>query len=160
MDEAFLQIALAEAREAAAEDEVPVGAVAVFDGKVVGRGRNARERASDPLAHAELLALAEASRSLGRWRLSGVTLYVTLEPCVMCAGALVNARIDRLVYGASDPKAGAVESLYGICTDPRLNHRLEVRGGVLAEEAGEILRDFFREKREKAREIRRDGRAG
>ena len=153
-------MALAEAREAAAEDEVPVGAVAVFDGKVVGVGRNARERTADPLAHAEMLALAGAARTLGRWRLSGVTLYVTLEPCAMCAGAIVNARVDRLVYGAKDPKAGAVESLYEICTDPRLNHRLEVRGGVLAEEAGGILRDFFRKKREKAREIRRDGRAG
>ena len=160
MDEEFLKMALAEAREAAAEDEVPVGAVAVFDGKVVGVGRNARERTADPLAHAEMLALAGAARTLGRWRLSGVTLYVTLEPCAMCAGAIVNARVDRLVYGAKDPKAGAVESLYEICTDPRLNHRLEVRGGVLAEEAGGILRDFFRKKREKAREIRRDGRAG
>src|SRR5690606_34337053 len=121
-DERFLELALAEARKAAEEEEVPVGAIAVFDGVVVGRGRNARERRADPLAHAELDAIREASRTLGRWRLSGVTLYVTLEPCAMCAGAMVNARVDRLVYGASDPKAGAVQSLYEICTDPRLNH--------------------------------------
>lgn len=160
VDERFLRLALDEARKAAEEDEVPVGAIAVFDGKVVGVGRNAREREADPLAHAELLALSSAAKNLGRWRLSGVTLYVTLEPCAMCAGALVNARVDRLVYGARDPKAGAVESLYTICTDPRLNHRLEVTGGVLAEEAGDLLRNFFQGKRRKERELRRDGRAG
>lgn len=150
-DERFLELALQEARKAAGEDEVPVGAVAVYEGAVVGTGRNARERRGDPLAHAELDAIREASRTLGRWRLSGVTLYVTLEPCAMCAGAVVNARIDRLVYGASDPKAGAVESLYEVCTDPRLNHRVEVAKGVLAEECGGLLREFFRSKRAKAR---------
>ena len=160
MDEHFLKLALEEARKAAEEDEVPVGAVAVHEGRVVGVGRNARERMADPLAHAEILALSSAARHLGRWRLSGVTLYVTLEPCAMCAGALVNARVDRLVYGARDPKAGAVESLYGICTDPRLNHRLEVKGGVLAEEAGELLRSFFQRKRKEQEKLRRDGRAG
>jgi tRNA(adenine34) deaminase len=146
-DEDFLGFALDEARKAGEEEEVPVGAVAVFDGAVVGRGRNAREGRHDPLAHAELDAIREASRNLGRWRLSGVTLYVTLEPCAMCAGAVVNARIDRLVYGAPDPKAGAVRSLYELCTDPRLNHRLEVVAGVREEECGDLLRRFFRRKR-------------
>lgn len=146
-DESFLDLAIEEALKAAEEDEVPVGAIAVFEGNVVGRGRNAREGRADPLAHAELDAIRDASRTLGRWRLTGVTLYVTLEPCAMCAGALVNARIDRLVYGASDPKAGAVQSLYGICTDSRLNHRIEVVSGVRAREAGALLTDFFRRKR-------------
>jgi len=150
-DEAFLELALQEARRAAAEDEVPVGAIAVFQGEVVGTGRNARERRADPLAHAELDAIREASRNLGRWRLTGVTLYVTLEPCAMCAGAMVNARVDRLVYGASDPKAGAVRSLYEICTDTRLNHRIEVVSGIRAEEAGALLTDFFRSKRAAAK---------
>jgi tRNA(adenine34) deaminase len=145
--EHFVGLALEEARKAAAEEEVPVGAVAVFEGEVVGRGRNARERQADPLAHAELVAIAEAARTLGRWRLTGVTLYVTLEPCAMCAGAMVNARIERLVYGARDPKAGAVESLYAIPTDVRLNHRVEVVSGVRAEEAGALLHEFFRRKR-------------
>ncbi len=146
-DEDFFELAMDQAREAAEEDEVPVGAVAVFEGGVVGTGRNGREARADPLAHAELVAIREASRRLGRWRLTGVTLYVTLEPCAMCAGAVVNARIDRLVYGASDPKAGAVGSLYEICTDPRLNHRVEVVKGIKAEEAGALLTEFFRRKR-------------
>ncbi|HWV39002.1 MAG TPA: tRNA adenosine(34) deaminase TadA [Vulgatibacter sp.] len=145
--ERFLELAIVEARKAEGEGEVPVGAVAVFDGAVVGTGRNAREGRADPLAHAELDAIREASRALGRWRLTGVTLYVTLEPCAMCAGAVVNARIDRLVYGASDPKAGAVGSLYEICTDPRLNHRVEVVKGVMAVECGALLTEFFRRKR-------------
>ena len=142
-DEAMAE-ALALAREAAANGEVPVGAVAVFEGRVVGRGRNARESARDPTAHAELLAIQEAARTLGRWRLAGVTLVVTLEPCAMCAGAMVLARIDRLVYGASDPKAGAAGSLQDLCNDPRLNHRLPVERGLRAEEAGDLLREFFR----------------
>ncbi|AKU89687.1 tRNA adenosine(34) deaminase TadA [Vulgatibacter incomptus] len=150
-DDHFLELALIEARKAAEEDEVPVGAVAVFEGQVVGTGRNARERRADPLAHAELEAIREASRTLGRWRLTGVTLYVTLEPCAMCAGAVVNARVDRLVYGASDPKAGAVGSLYELCTDRRLNHRVEVVSGVRAVEAGTLLTEFFRRKRAAAR---------
>ena len=153
-DEAFLDLALHEARRAATEDEVPVGAVAVYQGQVVGTGRNARERRADPLAHAELDALREAARNLGRWRLSGVTLYVTLEPCAMCAGAMVNARVDRLVYGASDPKAGAVRSLYEICTDTRLNHRIEVVSGIRGEEAGALLTDFFRSKRAAGKALR------
>ncbi len=139
--------ALALAREAGARGEVPVGAVAVHDGRVVGRGANARESARDPTAHAELLAIQDAARTLGRWRLSGVTLYVTLEPCAMCAGAMVLARIDRLVYAATDPKAGAAGSLWDLPADARLNHRFPVERGLLAEEAGELLRAFFRARR-------------
>jgi len=156
-DEHFLDLALEEARNAAAEDEVPVGAIAVYQGEIVGRGRNARERRADPLAHAELDAIREASRTLGRWRLTGVSVYVTLEPCAMCAGAMVNARVDRLVYGASDPKAGAVQSLYGICTDSRLNHRIEVVSGVRGEESGALLTDFFRRKRAAGKAARNGG---
>ena len=147
MDETFMAEALAEARLAASEGEVPIGAVVVADGRIVGRGRNARERLRDPTAHAEILALQEASRALGRWRLSGATMYATLEPCPMCAGALVNARIDRLVYAVADPKAGAVDTLFDVVRDARLNHRLQVTTGVLAMECGEILREFFRERR-------------
>jgi tRNA(adenine34) deaminase len=139
--------ALRLAREAAEAGEVPVGAVALLDGRIVGRGANARERAHDPTAHAELLAIREASRALGRWRLTGVTLVVTLEPCAMCAGAMVLARIDRLVYAARDPKAGAAGSLQDLCNDPRLNHRFPVEAGLRAEEAGALLRDFFRARR-------------
>ncbi len=139
--------ALALAREAGARGEVPVGAVAVFEGRIVGRGANGREAKNDPTAHAELLAIQAAARTLGRWRLTGVTLVVTLEPCAMCAGAMVLARIDRLVYGASDPKAGAVGSLMDLSQDPRLNHRFPVERGLLADEAGELLRSFFRERR-------------
>jgi tRNA(adenine34) deaminase len=147
MDETFMAEALAEARLAAAEGEVPIGAVVAFEGRVVGRGRNARERLHDPTAHAEILALQEASRALGRWRLTGATLYATLEPCPMCAGALVNARVDRLVYGVPDPKAGAVGTLFDIPRDARLNHRVEVTLGVLADECGAVLKDFFKARR-------------
>jgi tRNA(adenine34) deaminase len=147
MDETFMAEALAQARLAAAEGEVPIGAVVVADGRVAGRGRNARERLNDPTAHAEILALQEASRELGRWRLSGATMYATLEPCPMCAGALVNARIDRLVYGVADPKAGAVDTLFDVVRDSRLNHRVQVASGILAAECGEILRQFFRDRR-------------
>jgi tRNA(adenine34) deaminase len=144
--------ALALAAEAAAVGEVPVGAVVVHDGVVVGRGRNRREQDQDPLAHAEILAVAEAARALGRWRLSGCTLYVTLEPCFMCAGALVNARLDRLVFGAVDPKAGAQGSLASVCTDQRLNHQLAITAGVLAGPCGQILSDFFRALRRRGRD--------
>jgi tRNA(adenine34) deaminase len=147
VDEAFMAEALLEARAAAAEGEVPIGAVVVADGHVVGRGRNARERRADPTAHAEVLALQEAARSLGRWRLSGATVYATLEPCPMCAGALVNARVDRLVYAVPDPKAGAAGTLFDIVRDSRLNHRLEVTSGVLAAECGDLLTQFFRSRR-------------
>ena len=142
-----MQEALALAREAGARGEVPIGAVAVLGGEIVGRGANGREGAADPTAHAELLAIQDAARRLGRWRLTGVTLYVTLEPCAMCAGAMVLARIDRLVYAASDPKAGAVGSLMDLSADPRLNHRFPVERGILAGEAGELLRAFFRARR-------------
>jgi tRNA(adenine34) deaminase len=145
--DAAMQEALGLAAEAAAAGEVPVGAVAVHEGKVVGRGRNRREEDRDPCAHAELLALREASRALGRWRLTGVTLVVTLEPCAMCAGALVLARVDRLVFGADDPKAGAVGSLMDLSSDPRLNHRFPVERGLRAGECTEQLRGFFRSRR-------------
>jgi tRNA(adenine34) deaminase len=146
-----MQVALALAGEAARLGEVPVGAVAVHREAVVGRGYNRRELDRDPLAHAELLALAEAARTLGAWRLSGVTMYVTLEPCAMCAGAMVQGRIDRLVFGAADPKAGAAGSLYNLVEDPRHNHRAQVQGGVLAEECGRVLTDFFRGLRQQRR---------
>jgi tRNA(adenine34) deaminase len=139
--------ALALARDAGERGEVPVGAVAGFEGRIVGRGANARESAHDPTAHAELLAIQDAARTLGRWRLAGVTVYVTLEPCAMCAGAMVLARIDRLVCGADDPKAGAAGSLMDLTADARLNHRFPVERGVLADEAGELLRAFFRARR-------------
>jgi tRNA(adenine34) deaminase len=142
-----MQEALALARAAGEAGEVPVGAVALLEGRIVGRGANAREAAHDPTAHAELLAVREAARTLGRWRLSGVTVFVTLEPCAMCAGAMVLARIDRLVYAATDPKAGAAGSLMDLTADPRLNHRFPVERGLLGEEAGELLRSFFRARR-------------
>jgi len=147
MDATWMAEALLEARTAGGEGEVPIGAVVVLDGRIVGRGRNARERLRDPTAHAEMLALQEAARSLGRWRLSGATVYATLEPCPMCAGALVNARVDRLVYGVADPKAGAAGTLFDILRDERLNHRVAVESGVLGEECGALLRDFFRARR-------------
>lgn len=143
-----MQEALALARAAAAQGEVPVGAVALHEGVIVGRGANRRELDRDPTAHAEMLALREAARALGRWRLSGVTLVVTLEPCAMCAGAMVLARIERLAYGAPDPKAGAVGSIMDLSRDPRLNHRFEVVSGVEAQACGDLLRAFFRARRE------------
>ncbi len=146
LDEAMDE-ALRLAAEAAAAGEVPVGAVALFEGRIVGRGKNAREGARDPTAHAELMAIQEAARTLGRWRLTGVTLVVTLEPCAMCAGAMVLARIDRLVFAAPDPKAGAAGSLQDLCNDPRLNHRFPVQQGLRAEEAAALLKEFFRARR-------------
>lgn len=140
--------ALAEARLALAAGEVPVGAVIVHEGEVVGRGHNRREFANDPLGHAELLAIAEAAKKLGRWRLFGCSLIVTLEPCPMCAGAVVNARIDRLVYGAADARAGAAGSIMDIVRDGRLNHRAEVVAGVRAEASAELLRGFFSARRQ------------
>src|ERR671934_2267694 len=140
MDATWMAEALAEARKAAADGEVPIGAVVVHDGRIVGRGRNARETRRDPTAHAEVLALQEAARALQRWRLTGTTVYATLEPCPMCAGALVNARVDRLVYGVPDPKAGAAGTLFDIPRDARLNHRVTVESGLMALECGEILR--------------------
>lgn len=135
--------ALAEARRAARIGEVPIGAVVVREGEVVGRGHNRREIDRDPLAHAELLAIREAASRLEGWRLEGCTMYVTLEPCAMCAGALVNSRVARLVYGAADPKAGYCGTLGNVVQDPRLNHRLEMTAGVLAGDSAELLREFF-----------------
>ncbi len=138
-----MKLALAAAREAGEAGEVPVGAVVVAAGSVVGRAANRRETDQDPTAHAEILALREAAGALGTWRLSDTTLYVTLEPCPMCAGALVSARVGRLVFGAPDPKAGACGSLYNLCVDPRLNHELPVTAGVLQEPCGALLSDWF-----------------
>lgn len=146
-DTVFMEEALALARKAAELGEVPVGAVVVRDGQVIGRGFNRRETWGDPTAHAEMLAIREAARAVGGWRLTGCTLYVTLEPCAMCAGAIVLARLDRVVYGAVDPKAGAVGSLMNLVQDERLNHRAEVIAGIEAESCGELLRDFFRSRR-------------
>jgi tRNA(adenine34) deaminase len=146
-DERMMRLALEEARAAGAEGDVPVGAVVVRGDEVVGRAGNAREREQDPTAHAEILALRQAARAIGNWHLEGCTLYVTLEPCAMCAGALVLARLDRLVLGAPDPKAGFAGSLGDIVRDGRLNHEVEVTVGVLAEECGEVLRAFFAERR-------------
>lgn len=149
-DRSWMREALAEAREAVRLGEVPVGAVIVRQGEVIGRGHNRREIDRDPLAHAELVAIAAAARRVGDWRLSGSTIYVTLEPCAMCAGALVNSRIDRLVYGAADPKAGYCGTLGDIARDPRLNHRLEVTSGVLEAECAAELQRFFADLRRKA----------
>jgi tRNA(adenine34) deaminase len=135
--------ALEEAQRAAAAGEVPVGALVVLDGAVVGRAHNAPIAQGDPTAHAEVLALRDAARQTGNYRLAGATVYATLEPCAMCCGALLHARVARLVYGAADPKAGAVESLYRLLDDPRLNHRVAWRAGVLAEESAALLRGFF-----------------
>jgi tRNA(adenine34) deaminase len=143
-DEELMRQALALAALAAGDDDVPVGAVvADASGTVIGTGRNTRERDHDPTGHAEILAMREAAAALGEWRLEGCTLVVTLEPCTMCAGALVAARIQRLVFGAFDEKAGAVASLWDVVRDRRLNHRPEVVSGVLADESAELLRDFF-----------------
>ena len=142
-DEVWMRQALDLASAAVPLGEVPVGAVVVHDGEVVGRAHNERETLQDPTAHAEVLALREAARHLGSWRLVDCTLVVTLEPCPMCVGAAVNARIRRLVYGCTDPKAGAVDTLYRIAGDPRLNHRIEVTSGVCADEAAAVLRSFF-----------------
>jgi tRNA(adenine34) deaminase len=138
-----MEMALEEARVAADEGEVPVGAVVVVGGRIAGRGRNAVERLSDPTAHAEILAIGAASRSLGVPRLTGGTIYATMEPCPMCAGAIVQARLDRLVYGASDPKAGYAGSLGNIVDDPALNHRVAVTSGLLADDCAALVSGFF-----------------
>jgi tRNA(adenine34) deaminase len=142
-----MALALAEARTAAGAGEVPVGAVAVVAGRIVAARHNEREGSADPTAHAEILALRDAAAAVGGWRLPDVTLFVTLEPCPMCAGALVAARVGRVVYGASDPRAGACGTLYNLCADPRLNHELEVSVGVRAVECGAVLSSFFADKR-------------
>lgn len=142
-----MQRALEQARQAMAQDEVPVGAVIVHDGRIIAAAHNSREALHDPTAHAEMIAITQAASELGDWRLEGCTLYVTLEPCAMCAGAILQARVPLVVYGAADPKAGAVQTLYQLLSDRRLNHQAEVIGGMLAEQCGEILTQFFRQQR-------------
>jgi tRNA(adenine34) deaminase len=146
-DGEVLALALDEARAAAAAGEVPVGAIVVAQGEVIGRGQNRVLRDLDPTAHAEIVALREAARALGNYRLPGCEIFVTLEPCAMCAGAMIHARISRLVYAAADPKAGAAGSVLQVLNHPQLNHQMVVTSGELAEESGELLRSFFRERR-------------
>ncbi|HWR41043.1 MAG TPA: tRNA adenosine(34) deaminase TadA [Patescibacteria group bacterium] len=148
-DEAFMGMALVEAQRAYDQGEIPIGAVLVQDGRVIARGHNLRESWRDATAHAEMIVIREACHLLDRWRLSGTTLYVTIEPCPMCAGALVMSRVDRLVYGSSDYKAGAVESLFNVVQNTALNHRLEVTAGVRADECSRIMKNFFRQRRQK-----------
>jgi tRNA(adenine34) deaminase len=147
-DEGWMAVALAEAALAAGHDDVPVGAVIVRDGRELGRGRNRREVDGDPTAHAEIVALRAAAAEVGGWRLDGCTLYVTLEPCTMCAGAIVQSRVSRLVFGADDARAGAVVSLFDAVRDPRLPHTAEVVRGVAAEASSQLLRDFFARRRD------------
>ena len=142
-----MQAALAEAQKAAAEGEVPIGAVIMHEGEIVAHGQNRVMRDVDPTAHAEMVALREAAKMLGNYRLNGCTLYVTLEPCAMCAGAMIHARLDRLVFAAADPKAGACGSVLSVLNHPQLNHQMQVEQGILADEASELLRGFFRERR-------------
>lgn len=148
-DSFFMTEALKEAAIAADEGEVPVGCVIVHAGRIIGRAHNLREQLNDPTAHAEMIAITQASATLASWRLTGCTAYVTIEPCPMCAGALVLARVDRLVFGARDDKAGACGTLYNVVQDDRLNHRIEITKGVLADEAATLLQEFFRRRRAK-----------
>jgi tRNA(adenine34) deaminase len=145
--EYFMQLALEEAQQAWRENEVPIGAVIVYEGRVIASAHNQREQLRDPTAHAEMIAITQAAESRQSWRLDGCTLYVTLEPCPMCAGAIIQARLPTVVYGAADPKAGAVHTLYRMLDDPRLNHRAEVVAGVLPEPCSQILSQFFQEQR-------------
>jgi tRNA(adenine34) deaminase len=149
-DEHFMREAIAFAKIAFSEQEVPIGAVVEREGKMTGRGRNRREALADPTHHAEIEAIREAAQTAGTWRLDGATLYATCEPCAMCAGAAVNARISRIVFGCADPKAGYCGTLGNIPENPRLNHRCAIEGGLLAEECGELLRLFFQARREKS----------
>lgn len=146
-DESCLRLAIDEARAAAGAGEVPIGAVMVHAGAVIARGQNRVLRDLDPTAHAEIVTMREAARALGNYRLLDCQLYVTLEPCAMCAGAMIHARLDRLIYGASDPKAGAAGSVLEVLNHPRLNHQMKITSGVLEEECGELLREFFRQRR-------------
>ncbi len=146
-DRLYMELALQEAREAARKGEVPIGAVLIGGEEVLGRGHNLREKNQDPTAHAEIIAIQEAARKMGTWRLENCTLYVTLEPCPMCAGAIMLARIKRLVYGAQDPKGGAIESLAKLYALEGFNHKVAYQGGVLGEECGKILSDFFQDLR-------------
>ena len=147
IDETFMRMALVQARLARAEGEVPVGAVVVRDGEILSAAHNRPIAGQDPSAHAEMLAIRQAAARVGNYRLTGAAIYVTLEPCIMCAGAMIHARVSRLVYGATDPKSGGVASLYKLLQDERLNHRVEVTRGILEEICAEILSGFFREKR-------------
>jgi tRNA(adenine34) deaminase len=151
MDEAFMREALAEADAAREAGEVPVGAIIILDDKIIARGRNAVIASSDPTAHAEIVALREAAKVIGNYRLNGAVLYSTIEPCAMCAGALVLARIARVVYGARDPKAGALETHFGICSTDFLNHQVSVEGGILEGECSRVLQSFFRDRRSSQR---------
>jgi tRNA(adenine34) deaminase len=146
-DEYFMRLALREAERALEHDDVPIGAVVVHEGEVIGAGRNERELRQDPTAHAEMIALREASTALSSWRLMDAVLYVTLEPCAMCAGAIVLARVSRVVFGATDPKAGAAGSVLDVLGEPRLNHHPDVAGGLLADDASALLQDFFGDRR-------------
>ncbi len=147
-DEYYMKAAIDQAFVAEEHDEVPIGAVIVYEGKIIGRAHNQREMLGDPTAHAEMIAITQAAEYVGNWRLNGCTIYVTLEPCPMCAGAIVLARMDRLVYGCADPKAGACGTLYNIVQDERLNHGVEITTGVLSQQCGGLLSEFFRKKRE------------
>ncbi len=147
MHEDYMRLALEEARAGLAEDEVPIGAVIVFEDRVIAAAHNQREQLHDPTAHAEMIAITQAAAARESWRLDGCALYVTLEPCPMCAGAIVQARIPTVVYGAADPKAGAVRTLYNLLDDPRLNHRCQIVPGVLADACGQILSQFFQQQR-------------
>ena len=142
-----MRLALQQAQQAQVEDEVPVGAIILNQDRIIAAAYNQREQLHDPTAHAEMIAITQAAEAIGDWRLEHCTMYVTLEPCPMCAGAIIQSRIPRIVYGATDPKAGAVTSLYNLLTDTRLNHTVQVTGGVLAEDCGMILTNFFRSKR-------------
>ena len=151
----FMKMAIAEAKQARILDEVPIGAIVVHDGQVIGRGHNMREKFQDVTYHAEMLAIMEACTNLGSWRLEDCDLYVTLEPCIMCSGAIINARIKNVYYGAADPKAGAVDSLYHLLSDSRLNHQVHVHSGILGDECSQMLKNFFREIRRRRKEARR-----
>ena len=148
-DRKYMELALEEATKGLVKDEVPVGALVVHQRKIIGMGYNRREELQEPTSHAEILALREASASLGSWRLDDCTLYVTLEPCIMCTGAIIQARVPRLVFGCHDPKGGAVESLYRLCDDPRLNHSVEITSGIMKEQCARILSGFFISLRQK-----------
>lgn len=143
----YMQIALEEAEAAFAENEVPVGAVLIIDGEIIARAHNRREEDKDPTAHAEMIVLRESAKRLGRWRLTGAALYVTVEPCFMCAGAMILSRIDHLIYGCSDPKAGVVESLYRLFDNKRLNHKVQVTSGILERESRKLIQRFFKDRR-------------
>ena len=160
-DSIHMRQALSEAQKGCAKSEVPVGSVIVMNGQIIASGFNRREELQSPLAHAEILAIENAAAFCHSWRLTGCDLYVTLEPCIMCVGAILQARVRRLIFGCLDPKAGAVQSLYSLCDDPRLNHRLPVTGGVLAQESAALIGSFFNQLRQEksSRQIRRGGRA-